>query len=91
MVPAEKFDALFEMVQAIWERQVESAAAKSPKAPNPILAQIAQLEADLSYMESGDRARIIQEKLGLGRSNYYALRKSALSSPASPKDCRTLY
>jgi hypothetical protein len=38
-------------------------------------ARIRQLEGQMAHMEPGERAAAIRERLGLGRSAYYKLRK----------------
>lgn len=87
-IGGEQLDALFAMLHDMRSR-LDAGDTRYPgceKSPDPRIAQVAELEAEYSYLEPGARARLIQQRLNLSRSAYYRLRDAALSSPTSPRD-----
>ena len=79
---------LLSLLSRIVERLDQIAAALLDDAPrNPKLQRLAELERELAHLDGGDRARAIQERLGLSRSAYYRQR-ARLAVPENPTQSR---
>ena len=82
----EQWDELLAILQRIDSRLTNQPGTPKKSPTDPRIERIAELEIELAYMQKGDRARLIQDKLGLSQSNFYRLRANALSIPTIPAD-----